>query len=196
MSRLAGRRAFGAGAGVFEHLPYDGVEFRIGRLNARDRGVDEFKRRRLLRTHKLRLADAVVTRKGVMRGRAYRVQASTDERRSGGRAHELTAIAESLHASTSASYLFPPERFAWRHRVSTVRLLLPVHSGSACASFRGALTARAFALQTCTRSSDLDSRKVVIWNPSSRPPGAPLRVARTLSQKSSIFALNPRDAQF
>ena len=68
------QRAFGAGAGVFEHLPYDGIEFRIGRLNAGDRGVDEIKRRRLLRTHELRLADAVVTRKGVMRGRAFRAQ--------------------------------------------------------------------------------------------------------------------------
>src|SRR5271163_1927767 len=74
--RARRERAFGAGAGVFEHLPYDGIEFRIGRLNARDRGVDEFKRRRLLRTHKLRLADAVVTRKGITRGSAFRPQAS------------------------------------------------------------------------------------------------------------------------
>jgi hypothetical protein len=92
---------------VFEHLPYDGIEFRIGRLNARDSGVDEFKRRRLLRTDKLRLADAVVTRKGVMRGSALRPQAGAGEGSGGGRAQELPAIDQSLHASPSASYPFP-----------------------------------------------------------------------------------------
>ena len=86
--------AFGAGAGVFEHLPYNGIEFRIGRLDALDRRVDEFKRRHLLRTDKLRMADAVVTRKGVMRSSALRPQARAGERR--GRAQELAAIDKSL----------------------------------------------------------------------------------------------------
>jgi hypothetical protein len=56
---------------------------------------------------KLRLADAVVTRKGIMRGNALRPQAGAGDRRGGGRVQGLPAIGESFHASPSASYPFP-----------------------------------------------------------------------------------------